>query len=193
MDKITDLLSIRSADRSNISLSKALLLFYLIVASNFTQSLYSGQLQDLLSNRFAQHVIGFITMLVIIINFAGVTDPNAALLYSGLGYVWFLMTTKLDIQWNLAILALLTIGFLFESKMLTKEIDSDDDQALEEEDKELIQKRHNKTKTLIVGSIMAVTALGMLQYWSKKKQQYGPEFNAEKFVFAGSRRFVLRQ
>ena len=34
-------------------------------------------------------------------------------------YVWFIMTTKLDLTWNIGILILLTIYFLYESKQIT--------------------------------------------------------------------------
>src|SRR5690349_14974604 len=135
---------------SNISLIKALLFFYLIIALNFTRNLYSGQLIDYLSNnRFIQHLIGIILMLVIIVEIGNVRDPYTAIFYTILAYLWFVLSTKLDIYWNLAILGLLVFGFLYENLLVEKEIKSLTDESLEEKDKINIKEKNNKIKTYI--------------------------------------------
>ena len=173
METLENIFNINHLNTSGITLTKALLFFYIIIASNFTKNLYSGQMREFFDNsRYAQHLIGFVTMLVIIINVGGVTEILPALIYSLIGYVWFIFTTKLDLKWNLIIFGLIVVGYLYESKMLGKEIESENDQALFDIDKNKIKKKNNKMKKLIAGSIIAVTFIGTLFYFNKKQGQY---------------------
>ncbi len=190
MDILENFLSLNYMGQSNISLGKAVLLFYLIIASNFTTDLYSSQLYDFLkNNRYSKHGIGFLIMTIIIIHIAGITDPQKAITYSILGYIWFVFTTKLDLHWNLAIIGLMVVGALYESTMADKEIKSDDDEALETEDKNKIKLKHNKIKSYLVIATILVTLLGTLSYLNKKKIQYGGDFDATKFILKGGSRY----
>ena len=123
-------------------------------------------------------------MFVLITSASDTTDPMPAAVYSLLGYVWFLLTTKLDLKWNLAIIFLIIIGFIYENIMRKKEKNIMDDQALDEVDKQKIRSKHNKNKMIIFISILLITLLGTLQYYMKKRGQYGVEFNITKFIFA---------
>jgi len=169
----------------NITLSKALLLFYIVVAGNFTKNLFSGQLKDFLEQRWAQHTVGFITMLIIVMEFAGISKPTSAIAYSIMAYGWFILTTKLDLHWNFAIIGLLIFGYLYEYKMDKKEIATKNDPVLDEENREKILKKHKSTKTIIAMSIFIVTVLGTAQYLFKKKGQYGGGFDLDKFILNG--------
>lgn len=170
---------------SNISMSKALLLFYVIIASNFTKNLYSGQLRDYFeNNRIAQHLIGLITMLVVVVNFGGVNNIIPALIYTMFSYIWFILTTKLDLKWNLVILGLMVIGFMYESNMFNKEVESTDDESLEKEDIEIIKNKNNYTKIMIFLSIFIVTLIGTIFYANKKKIQHGGNFDPIQFIIA---------
>lgn len=193
MDFLDNLLNIKYENKNdNVSMSKALLLFYILVASNFTKNLYSGQLQDFLENsRLAQHLIGFITMLIVVVSVSGINEVSNVFLYSALGYGWFILTTKLDLEWNLVILGLLVFGFLYESKMVGKEKITEDDQALTEEEKDRIKESNTRMKTIVVISIVTITLIGSVQYFMKKKVQYGGEFDVEKFLFSGCKRYKL--
>ena len=177
---------------SNISLIKALLFFYVIVSVSFTRNLYSGQLIDLLStNRFMQHLIGLIAMLIIVVEVANITSPIPALLYTTIGYIWFIFTTKLDLHWNLAILGLLVFGFLYESQLFNNELEIKDDESLNEAEKKKIENKNNKIKTLIMIAIIIITLLGILSYYVKKQEQYGSDFDTMKFMFDANKRYKL--
>jgi Na+/H+ antiporter NhaD/arsenite permease-like protein len=177
---------------SNMSLSKALLMFYVLIGSCCTKDLYSGQFKDFLkSSRSAQHMLGFLAMLVLITCVAGVNDPYHSISYTTIAYFWFILTTKLDIHWNLAIVALLVIGFFYESKMVEKEAQSEEDPVLEEEDLENIKNKHNNNKSLIVILILLITFVGTMFYWNKKKVQYGHQFNVTKFIFDSRKTYKL--
>lgn len=184
MNSIENVLNLNYMGRSSISMSKAVLLLYLIISNNYTDNLLSGQLREFIkNNRYAQHFIGYITMLVIINVLGGVSDPQMAALYSLIGYLWFIFTTKLDLSWNLLIIGVMVIALLYENTMMDKEIQSRDDQALEESDKKKIRNRHNRVKTLIIISILVITVIGTALYFNKKQVQYGGNFDSMKYVF----------
>nr|QBK89137.1 MAG: uncharacterized protein LCMiAC02_02310 [Mimivirus LCMiAC02] len=172
--------------QSKITLSRALLLFYLIIGTGYIQNIYSGQLHDFIKNsRYTQHFIGMIIMLTLIIDYGGVKKFLPAVVYSIIAYSWFILTTKLDVKWNIAIILLMVLGYFYEFKMSKKEVSAKSDQALFKSDKKKIKKNHNNIKTVIVVSILAVTLLGTVQYLSKKKVQYGGDFNPITFLFEG--------
>ena len=82
MDTLDNFFNLSYLGKSHISLSKAVLLFYLIIGNNYTSELFSGQLTDFIKeNRYAQHLIGYLTMLVVVNSFAGVTDTKKSLIY----------------------------------------------------------------------------------------------------------------
>ena len=168
-----------------LTLSRALLFFYLIVASNFTKNLYSGQLQEYIEkSRVAQHIIGFILMLVVIISFGGVSDITKAIGYTIFAYVLFIFTTKLDIHWNLVILLLLVIGFLYESKIFNREKLLDNDESLGEREKSEIRFQNDTIKIVLLVALVFVTFIGTFLYSNKKITQYGGEFSTIKYIFA---------
>lgn len=182
MGYIDKLVNFTQFNKSQMSIITALLIFYMIIANNFIADLYSGQLRDYIrSNRWMQHMIGYITMLLLIVQFGNITDGWKATLYSLVGYGWFILTTKLDIQWSLAILGLLVIGFMYEKNMFQKEKLLKSDQAVEKKQKKRIRKENNNMKKIIALSIFFITVVGTLMYFMKKKEQYGGSFDTVKF------------
>ena len=174
---------------TKISLSKALLIFYLILANNYTGNLMSGQLQDFLkTNRFAKHIVGLVTVLVLINTFGGVNDIRPLVAYTLIGYTWFTFTTKIDIQWNILIFGLMFGGYLFENKLFDIEDEASHDPTLSPEQIEVIERKNNKYKLMITAVIAGVTAMGAYQYYNKKVEQFGGGFNEIDFMLKGSKR-----
>jgi heme/copper-type cytochrome/quinol oxidase subunit 4 len=179
---IDKLFSINSLTDTNISLSRALLIFYIIIASQFTGGLMGKQMKKYLEeSRIAQHLIGFILMLVLIMMAGGVNDVGRAILYSIIGYVWFIFTTKLDIQWNLIIISMLFVGFVYETNMINKEVEVSKDSILTLEEREKIKDTHSNFKSYMVAGILLVTLTGTFLYAQKKQEQYGGGFSAFNF------------
>lgn len=169
---------------SNKSLATALLIFYLIVASNFTEGLFSKQLRTAFQqSRLAQHIIGFIMMLVIVMLIGGVTETDRALLYAGVGYVWFILSTKLDAHWNIMILLILLFAFLYESRLNERNRLTLADPALSAEEKQMVIERDSSYKTYVVLAILGVTLVGTGLYLFKKTDQYGGSFDPVTFLF----------
>jgi len=177
--------NILNQNTSNISLSRALLIFYIIIASNFTGDLFSKQLRTFFEeSRLAQHLIGFIMMLVIVMLIGGINDTYRAIIYSLIGYTWFIFTTKLDIHWNIIIILLMLFGFLYESKLNEKDQNAIHDPNLTEEQKEQVISNNSHYKTYIVLAILAVTVVGTIFYANKKVGQYGGgQFDLVTYLF----------
>ena len=185
MDSIKKLFSYEN----KMTLLKMVMFFYMFIGGNYISDLYSGQLKDfLVSNRVAQHFICFVTILVLIITSSNITQPLPIIIYSILGYIWFILTTKLSLGWNLAIIILILMGFMYETITNKKQKILLGDSLVPEEDRIKIMKKHNVTRWIIIGSILAVTVFGALQYLLKKQLQYGGEFDIETFFFAAGKR-----
>lgn len=156
------------------SLLRALLLFYVLIASNFTGGLFSKQLRTFFEeNRMAQHLIGFTMMLVIIMLIGGINNTYRAVIYSLIGYIWFILTTKLDVHWNVIIILLLLFGFLYESKLNEKERNIMSDSNLTEEEKQKIINNNFQYRMYFILAALLTTIIGSLLYLNKKVGQYG--------------------
>ena len=179
-----NILNIQHINSSQTSIAKVLLIFYLLVASNYTDNLMAKQMKEYLnSNRFAQHIIGFLTLIVLVTMVGGITDTRSALVYSLIGYTWFIFSTKLDIHWNIVILTLLFIGYMYENSLVVKEKHILDDPNLTDKQKIDIVNRCNTYKSWTVGSIMIVTILGTLMYTNRKNVQYGGSYDLFTYIF----------
>lgn len=167
------------------SLAKVLLIFYVLVASNFTPNLMGKQLRTFLQeNRIAQHVIAFTMLLVLVMLIGNVTNLSQALVYTLIGYLFFIFTTKMDIQWNIIILLALLVFFFYENNLTEKEniAEKDINLTLEEKDRIIITNREMKTYAIV--GIIIVTLIGMYLYLTKKEGQYGGgQFDMIKFLF----------
>ena len=106
----------------NFSIGRVILLTYVILASGYCSSLFSkGLKQAIEDNRMVQHLlllILIISLMTIIGNPLGVEPTENQqmniIISSLIIYVWFILTTKLDLSWNIGVLVLLTISpFIF--------------------------------------------------------------------------------
>jgi len=178
-----NLFQIENISNNNTSLSKVLLIFYLVIATNFTNNLVSKQLREYINNnRLVQHFIALLSLLVLITSIGGVVDTHKAIMYTIVGYLWFLFTTKLDIQWNIIILLILTYGYLYENSLENKRISSLDDESLDKDDLKKIENNNNYYKSIIVILAILITIIGTVFYSNKKQVQYGGGFSYINFL-----------
>lgn len=176
-------------NNSRITLVSAVLLFYMTASTSPPDSLLSQRMSDLLEdNRYAQHIMAFLRLFVTIVLIANITNTKTALLYSIIAYVWFILTTKLDLEWNLVILILLVFGFVFENQMLDEENHYKDDPLMTEIEKKRLMDKHHRYRAYIVLSLIFLTLVGTAIYLGKKKGQYGGNFNFIQFFFGRSNR-----
>ena len=179
MEKI----NILNEQGSGISIIKILLIYYLL---NLTSGspLLSKQLKDYIENdRLVKHLIGFITVTVLISLFNTKTITNMQIIcYAFLCYSWFILSTKLDIHWNIIILISIIIGYLYENMIRNKDIELDNDKVLTNEEKNIIKDQNNTQKEYINWGLVIATMIGVYLYSQKKTIQYGGGFNLFKFL-----------
>ena len=182
--KLTEIFNIDPSNTKSISLVTLLLLFYVLITLGDAENLISKQTKELIrSNRYIQHVLGFMTLFVLITLIVDDIDTRSAVAYAMLGYIFFIFTTKLDAHWNIIILILLFIGYGLEHsfKTRTKEIGSDNNISLD--DKTKLCAEITQYKNWIVGTVLIVTLIGTTCYSQKKIEQYGGGYDALVYIF----------
>jgi len=165
---------------------KAILLFYILIGSSYVKDLYSGQMKDFLEdNRYVHHIMGLSIMIVIYGSFLGIKEPKNMIFYSIITYLWFIITTKLDVQWNITIIVLLICGYIFQYYLENREDGVMIDTNLSKDDKERIHVKNMKIKRIIIICVLIVTFIGTILNFNKKMDQYGNEFDMEQYLFSG--------
>jgi hypothetical protein len=177
-EKITN---IDMIDHKSISLSKVLLVFYMLIAGNYLGGLVSKQMKNFIEgDRIVQHVIGIITMMILITSFGNVADIKLSILYSIIAYTWFILTTKLDIHINIIIVALLLVGYLYEDSLDAQMLKTD--KVLTDVEKMAIVETSKKHKKIITGLLFLVTVIGTFMYNDKKQVQYGGGYDVFRYL-----------
>ena len=175
----------------NFSIGRILLLTYIIIASSYCSDLFSNGLKKAIQeNKYAQHIILIILIITLMFCFGnpfGVqitsNQPFNIIIMSLLVYVWFIMTTKLDLTWNIGILILLTIYFLFESKYVSDYNVLLKDPIIDNNTKNKLVSTYLSTQKYLLVSIFGVTLVGTLIYANEKREQYGGGFSITNFIF----------
>lgn len=175
----------------NFSIGRIILLTYIIISSSYCVNLFSNGLKEALeNNKYAQHIILILLIMALMICFGNpfsveVTSNQQIniVIMSLLVYVWFIMTTKLDLAWNIGILILLTIYFLYESKQVSDYNMVKSDSLVEANKKNQILDTYVNTQKYVLMIIFGVTIVGTLIYANEKKEQYGGGFSIDKFLF----------
>lgn len=171
-------------NKNNVSITKILLLFYMLVGTSLLQPLLSKQwVSTIKNNRLIQHAIGFSTMLTLFILIFGDQEEYSNLvLYTILGYVWFLFSTKMDIHLNLIITLLLLGNYIYTNyiKYENKKIESDN--ILSEDAKYHLINNNLKKDNYLMFGLMALIVGGMFMYSDKKEVQYGGGYSVINFL-----------
>jgi len=175
----------------NLSIGKVLLLTYIIIASSYCSNLFSNGLKKAIeSNRFVQHLILILLIMSLMILFGNPFGVEISsnhtfniIIITLLIYVWFILTTKLDLAWNISIIILLAIYFLYESKR-TSDINIElKDKLISIENKTEIINTFIQQNNYILLTIFGVTLIGTMFYSVEKQVQYGGGYSALNFWF----------
>lgn len=164
------------------SIISALLLFYLVAANGLNQNLLAKQLQTwIAADRIIQHIVSCILLFVIVLILTKMS-LEASLVYSLIGYGLFILSTKLDLQFNIIVFIILMLGFLYERYLTLKEEQVKEDPILNQEDKQnIISNFANNQFMLVIGTIL-VTLTGTYVYLHRKQIQYGGSFDYTTFL-----------
>lgn len=175
--------NIQNLNSENQSLVKIMMIFYVLVASSATDNLLSKQIKEFVNDsRYMQHILGFLTMIILVTLVGGTVDNKSAIFYALIGYIWFIFSTKLDIHWNIIILILLFIGYMIENNMHAKELSIKSDKMLSDEQKQNLIKEDIRYRNWVIGGIFMVTIVGTLFYSQKKHEQYGGGYDVFAYI-----------
>lgn len=169
---------------NDVQIVKALLLFYVITCGSLIQPLLSKRWTETIqNNRLIQHMIGLTTLIALVTLVSeGKADYAKIIIYSLIGYIWFLFSTKMDIHWNVLIFILLLIAYLYQNSLISKEIQIENDRSLSSEEKYNVVEKNNRNNLIVILGLSLVTIVGTLMYSNKKDVQYGGGYSVTNFL-----------
>ena len=182
---------------STFSIGRVLLLTYLIMMSPACTNLFSNSLKDLIqNNRFAQHLILLLLIITLVLMFGSPIGAEVnknetlnGIIVGLIVYVFFILSTKLNYIYNIAIIIILSLYFLFESQKITDYKNVLNDPILEDEKKVKIFEQFDTIQNYMLISIFGITMVGTLFYLFEKKEKFGQlggsknNFDYFKFFF----------
>jgi len=169
---------------NSVSITKILLLFYMLIGNSLLQPLLSKQwIAAVKNDRLIQHVIGITTMLTLAILVSDETEEYSSLvMYTIIAYLWFIFSTKMDIHFNVMIIVLLLGNYMYDNYLKMENKKTLKDSALSDDIKNSIITRNSERSYYAMFSIMALIIGGMFMYSGKKEVQYGGGYNIVNFL-----------
>lgn len=160
------------------------LLFYLLIGANYLGDLYSGQTRDFIkSNIYIKHLIALSIILIITRYVTNVYDPQKLIIYSIAAYLLFILSTKLDLIWNILVICLLIVYFLIDTKFKQNNDNIQIDQSLSIVQKETMINNMNQLKSIIIYCVIVTILIGGIFYLDKKANKFTENFDVAKYVF----------
>lgn len=160
----------------------AIILFYLFASDTYTNDLISKQLRNFLDkNRYAHHIIGILFMVYVYTLVSKIDNIKEIIAYAFFTYVLFVLTTKLDLQWNIMLIIVMIIGFLYNYQFENKLKEKMADVSLDSEDIQRMKKEHRKKMLYVLIGMTVITVIGVSLYSNKQKIQYGGGFSIDRF------------
>lgn len=94
------------------------------------------------------------------------------LTYSFIAYMWFIFSTKMDLQLNIILVTLLFIYYLYEIYIKRNRNLIENDETLNRDMKSMLLGKNNSILRVNCGGILLVCTIGMGLYLYKKQNQY---------------------
>ena len=155
-----------------ISIGSAIFLFYLLLSSNFLDTLYGCRTQDLfLNNMLFKHFVGLFTLFSSVVYTQGSKySPVYALGISIFLYILFIFTARCDRKFFALVLLCIFSAFVL-GKINTYYY----------KEKTTEQELVKKTQKGLYITAMIFTLIGFLSYLGQKKIQYKEDFKYSTF------------
>lgn len=167
----------------NISPIKILMLFYLLLMSNLiTQKINKHIIEKLNNNKNLQHILGIITILVILCLVYDNMNIYDMVIYTFVIYFVFVLSTKLNQNILLFSIMLLILFFLkeyYNNNKINLIIKDNSIDGIQKEIKIKQIEKENITLNVIYGLVVIG---GALLYDDKKYKQYGGNYTLKKFL-----------
>jgi len=167
----------------NISPVKVLMLFYLLIMANFiTSKLNKHLIEHINNNKITQHLLGIITILVILCLIYNNMNVYDIIIYTFVIYFVFVLSTKLNqnvLYVSLTLLLLFFIKEYYNNKKINLIIKDENIDGMIKETKIKKIEKENFMLNVIYGLIVIG---GALLYDDKKYKQYGGGYTFRKFL-----------
>ena len=175
----------------NFNIGTILLLLYIIISSSYCTNLFSKDFKDAIeNNKYVQHLMLILLIMALLAIFGNPfsigLDNNYffnIIIMTLLIYVWFIIITKLDLGWNIIIIILLAIYFLYDNYNINNINNNMDNPNLSIYDKSNIINNYSINNNLILVTIFSITIIGLFFNFNEKKVQYGGGLNLFKYWF----------
>jgi hypothetical protein len=168
---------------NNIFDIKFVLVLYLVQLSSLTSNTLGKQLKEYVeANRIIQHIINLIFLFVLI----SLADKNKSIQDIAINtvsiYIFYLLSTKLDLQYNIILLLIMLIYYLYQRTTGSKIGRINKDEDLDIQTKEILTLVDNN-KNNIFGCLLIIFLFYFTHvYFKRKNMQYGNGFNYSKFL-----------
>ena len=165
------------------SIIKIISIYYLLLLNPLSTDLLSKSLKNFVEdNRMIQHIISVLTIFVLINLCYGTSiDKSNKLLFTVICYIFFIFTTKIELQINIMIILSLMGLYFFETIIDEKNDVTNSDDTLSEDEKNKIKKYRQNIKYIFYSLITVSVFLGIYFYATKKTGQYGGGFSFLRF------------
>ena len=148
----------------------------LIISANTLLPLFPCKFQSLLrDNMIMKHLFAFITMIFFVVLSAPLDDKTNIFFKAILLYIFFVLVTKTNYKFFIAILILLATSYM------TTLVKNDKKQNENKKEEELTM--YDQFLFILYVVIICLTFLGMLIYMGEKKIEYKKNFSYVDFFF----------
>lgn len=180
---MNNIINISDENNPNVLL-KVLVVFYILIGSSLIQPLLSKQWLKLVEDsRIIKHIIGLTTLIALTTLLSeGKLDNLTIVIYSLIGYLWFIFSTKLDVHWNIIVMILLVIAYMNYNSSQQANFILYSDKNLSDEEKQSIYKKNLTNSLFIMLAVFVVTIVGVIMYSNKKEVQYGGGYDIVNFL-----------
>jgi hypothetical protein len=146
------------------TLSSSLLLLYFFNSQSSAYKLFPKDIVHLIdTNKFVNHIISFFTLLLVM-SIILKENRKKMLLYSLIGYIWFLLTLKMAPIWLFILFFVLGISYFTnmfikdreEQLMMTK------DDIISQPEKDVILSKLKKIRTIFISLAILTTFIGYI-------------------------------
>ena len=168
---------------NNIFDIKFVLVLYLVQLSSLTSNTLGKQLKEYVeANRIIQHIINLIFLFVLI----SLADKNKSIQDIAINtvsiYIFYLLSTKLDLQYNIILLLIMLIYYLYQREKDSKISRINKDKDLDIQTKEILTLVDNNKNNIFGCALIMFLFYFTHVYFKRKNMQYGNGFNYSKFL-----------
>jgi hypothetical protein len=169
---------------NEFSLGKIILMFYVLISSAGLFPLLSKQWKETLENdRIAQHLLGILTILSLTILVSdGKFSIQRIFIYTVLGYLLFVFSTKMDLHFTIMVIVLLIAFYLYQNIIQSENNKIIQDETLTQNEKDKLQKNKKHNYVYLGAGLVGVIFIGTILYSNKKEVQYGGGYSLANYL-----------